>query len=182
MKDAAGVRRQSVSKESKRIEGHPKVERSGKIGYDEGTMTHEYEGHYRAKHAGDIELDPALAKRLYEKARDGHLSCSSAFTIAEETGASPIEIGRAADLLELKITKCQLGLFGYMRKKRNIVEPAERVPGELEQALQEGVVNGRLSCKRAWDIARRFGISKTKITSACERLNIRLGPCQLGAF
>lgn len=145
-------------------------------------MTHEYEGHYRAKHAPNIQLDPALAKIVREKSKDGHLTCSSAFTIAKKTGASPTEVGRAADLLEIKISKCQLGLFGHMKEKPNIVEPEGKVSAELEQALREGMVNGTLPCRKAWDIAWRFGLSKIKITAACERLNIRLGPCQLGTF
>lgn len=145
-------------------------------------MTHEFEGHYRSKHAPNIQLDPALAKRVREKAEDGHLPCASAFTIAEERGTSPDEVGRVADLLEIKITKCQLGLFGYIKERRNIVEPAGRVSGELERALQKGMINGRLPCKKAWEIARDFGLSKTEITAACERLNIRLGFCQLGTF
>ena len=145
-------------------------------------MTHEYEGHYGAKHAPDTPLDPTLAKRVREKTTVGHLACASAFAIVEEAGASPIEIGRAADLLEIKISKCQLGLFGHVKEKRSIVEPAGKVSGELEQALREGVVKGRLSCRKAWDIAGRFGISKMEVTSACESLNIRLGLCQLGTF
>lgn len=145
-------------------------------------MTHEYEGHYRKKHTPDTQLDSSLAKRVGEKATDGRLTCSSAFTVAAETGASPAEVGQTADLLELKITKCQLGLFGYVSERRNIVDPSEAVSEELERALREAVAKGRLSCEKAWEIAGRFGLSKMDVTSACERLDIRLGPCQLGAF
>jgi len=145
-------------------------------------MTHEYEGHYRKKHTPDTQLDSSLAKRVGEKTTDGRFTCSSAFTVAAETGASPAEIGQTADLLELKITKCQLGLFGYVSERRNIAEPAEHVSEELEEAVRGAIVNGTLSCKRAWDIAVRFGMSKMAVASACERLNIRLGPCQLGTF
>ncbi|MEE9612509.1 MAG: hypothetical protein V3W19_14745 [Desulfatiglandales bacterium] len=145
-------------------------------------MTHEYKGRYREKHSSNIRLDPTLTKLVGEKAKDGRLTCASAFSIAKETGSSPAEVGRAADLLEIKIAKCQLGLFGYKRDKRNIVEPAEKLSTELEQALQEGLVEGRLPCKKGWDIAELFGLSKMEITAACERLNIRLGHCQLGTF
>ena len=145
-------------------------------------MTHEYDGRYREKHSLNIQLDPTLTKLVSETAKDGRLACASAFTIAKETGANPTDVGRAADLLEIKIAKCQLGLFGYTKKKRNIVEPAETVSAELEQAFREGLVEGRLPCKKGWDIAERFGLSKMEITAACERLNIRLGHCQLGTF
>jgi hypothetical protein len=145
-------------------------------------MTHEYEGRYRTKHASQTQVDPSLAKQVCDVAKDGLLPCSSAFIVADKTGASPAEVGQAADLLELKITKCQLGLFGYGKGKRNIVEAAEQISDELAQALQKATVNGRLPCERAWEIAERFGLPKMTITSACERLNIRLGFCQLGTF
>jgi hypothetical protein len=152
------------------------------IGYDRGNMTHEYEGRYRTKHAPGSRPDPDLERHLRSKAKEGHLPCSSAFAAVEKTGATPAEIGRAADLLELKITKCQLGLFGYGKGKRNIVEPAQQVSEGLAKALREAVVDGRLSCLKAWDIARQFGLSKMEITAACERLSVPLGPCQLGTF
>jgi hypothetical protein len=145
-------------------------------------MTHEYEGHYSAKHAPNAELNRGLAKILTDRCRDGRLTCASAFVIAKNTGASPSEIGRTADLLEIKVTACQLGLFGYGKGKRNMAKLQEVVPAEVEQALRDGLVNGRLPCKVAWDIACRFGLPKPKITAVCERLKIRLGPCQLGTF
>ncbi|MBW2059576.1 MAG: hypothetical protein JRH07_06690 [Deltaproteobacteria bacterium] len=145
-------------------------------------MTHEYEGHYGTRHRENRRVDKALAEKLKEKAPDGRITCPSAFTVAEEMGRSPAEVGRTADLLELKITRCQLGLFGHTDKRRNIVEPVERVSHELEQAIRQALAGGRLPCKRAWALAARFGMSKMEITSACERLGVRLGFCQLGVF
>ncbi len=145
-------------------------------------MTHESEGRYREKHSSNIQPDSALAKLVRKKAENGRLACASAFTITKETGTPAAEIGRTADLLEIKINKCQLGLFGYTGKKRNIVKPAEEVSAELEQAIRDGVINGKLPCKNGWEIAERFGLSKMEITSACEMLNIRLSTCQLGTF
>jgi hypothetical protein len=145
-------------------------------------MTHEYEGRYKTKHDSDAALNPALAEKVGSKATDGRLTCSLAFAVAEETGSSPAEIGRTADLLELKITQCQLGLFGYGKGRRNIVEPAESVSRALEQALSEAAGEGRVSCKKAWQIAEQFGLSKMDVTAACEKVGIRLGICQLGTF
>ncbi len=145
-------------------------------------MPHEYEGHYKTKHASNTQLNPVVAEKVYEKATEAHLSCASAFSIVQEASISPGEVGQAADLLEIKITQCQLGLFGHTRGRRNIVEAANRVAPELEQALRGGVLGGRLPCKKAWEIAEAFGLSKMEITAACEKLEIRLGPCQLGTF
>lgn len=145
-------------------------------------MTHEYEGRYHDKHAQGTTPDPALARHVKDRAREGRLSCAAAFAIAKDTGASPAEVGRTADLLETKITRCQLGLFGHGTEQRNIVEPLAEVSTELEQALRKGTVNGKLPCRKAWDIASQWRVSKQEITAACQRLEIRIGPCQLGVF
>ena len=39
-----------------------------------------------------------------------------------------------------------------------------------------------LAEKKAWEIAKRFEISKMKVSSVCEQLKIKIKPCQLGAF
>jgi hypothetical protein len=152
------------------------------ICYDEDNMTHEYDGHYRTKHELNAQLDSNVTDRIWKKVDNGRLSCASAFVIAQEAGTSPAEVGRHADLLETKITACQLGLFGHVKERRNIVEPAEKVSNELEEALRGGIVDGRLPCREAWEIAERFGLSKMRITAACERLKIRFSECQLGTF
>ena len=112
----------------------------------------------------------------------GKLSCAEAFRIAQEMSVEPSEVGRALDLLEIRIIKCQLGLFGHEKGKRLIVKPAETVPPDLEEALRAGLVNGRLPCATAWEIAKRFNLPKMDMTSACERLNLHISQCQLGAF
>ncbi len=145
-------------------------------------MTHEYEGRYRTKHAPDTRVNANLARTIRQKAKGPRLTCSAAFVVARESGVSPAEVGQAADLLELKITACQLGLFGYGRERRIVVEPAQHILPELEQAIREGMVDGRLPCKEAWDIAERFGLSKMEIAAICESLGIRLSQCQLGTF
>jgi hypothetical protein len=81
----------------------------------------------------------------------------------------------------VRLARCQLGLFGYGDPKR-IVHPAEQVAPELEQAIHEGLVEGRLPCAEAWAIAARFGLSKLEVANAAEKLEIRIEQCQLGAF
>lgn len=145
-------------------------------------MTHKDEGHYAEKHGSRAQLDQAITEAIRRYSTAGKLSCVAAFRIAEEMSIKPSEVGNALDLLEMKIIKCQLGLFGHEKGKRLIVKPAKTVPPDLEEALRAGLVNGRLSCATAWDIAKRFDLAKMSVTSACERLNLRIGPCQLGAF
>ncbi|MBW1678066.1 MAG: hypothetical protein JRJ79_16060 [Deltaproteobacteria bacterium] len=129
----------------------------------------------------DAVVDPLLQDALLKRAAGGKLPCAVAFDVAMRLGVLPDAIGRAADLLEVRLVKCQLGLFGY-RPKKSIVKPAESVAPELEKAILAGLVNDRLPCKSAWDIARKFGIHKMKVSAACDAMKIKIWPCQLGAF
>ena len=126
-------------------------------------------------------MDEKIAKAIRERLSEGMLRCVDAFRIAEEMVVMPLDVGEAADALEVRLARCQLGLFGYGDPKR-IVQPAEHVAPELEQAIREGVVEGRLPCADAWAIAARFGLSKIEVANAVEKLEIRIVQCQLGAF
>jgi hypothetical protein len=145
-------------------------------------VTHRDEGHYAEKHGARTQLEQVIADAIRKVSAEGKVSCPEAFRIAEEMDIEPSAVGRALDLLEMKITQCQLGLFGHERGRHLIVEPAETVSLELEKALRADLVNGRLPCAAAWEIAKRFGLPKIGITAACEKLHIRMGQCQLGTF
>ena len=88
---------------------------------------------------------------------------------------------KTADLLELKLKKCQLGLFGYEPDKR-IVKPAETVSEALETCILKELTDNRLSCEKAWEIAKKLGLTKMAVSAACEHLSIKINACQLGAF
>ena len=137
--------------------------------------------HYARKHGPDAVADPAIRDMLWKRAVDGKLSCAVAFDVAKQLGVSPEAVGRTADLVELRLVKCQLGLFGYGSRK-TIIKPATSVPPALAKAIREGLVNGRLPCHSAWEIAKALEIHKTKVSAACNALGVKIGPCQLGAF
>jgi hypothetical protein len=140
------------------------------------------EGHkFSEKHASDVHLNQQVKEKILDKAKNGEIACAVAFQIAEELGVSPAEIGKAMDLLELKLAKCQLGLFGYKPEKK-IVKPKQPDDQNLEKVLRGALVDGKLSCRDAWDIALKFKISKMSVSAACEAVNIKIKPCQLGAF
>ena len=94
------------------------------------------------------------------------------------------EIGRVADLLEIKIDKCQLGLFGYAKSegKHRIMAPAESVSPELEAAIRDFIEDGKLPCAAAWKIADKYSIGKVSVCAAADALGIKSSRCQLGAF
>ena len=116
-----------------------------------------------------------------EKVTEGTLRCAAAFRIAEELGVSPMVVGKMANELNVHLSRCQLGLFGYGEPK-SVVTPAEEVSPELEQAIREGLILGRLPCAVAWAIASRFGMPKLHVANAAEKLGVRIWECQLGAF
>jgi hypothetical protein len=144
-------------------------------------MTHEDEGHYAAKHPENTKLDERIAKALKEKISKGRVGCAAAHRIVGELIVTPAEVGVTIDLLEAKIERCQLGLYGYSPKRR-IVEPAESVSRELEEAIKESLSEGKLTCLSSWEIAERFRLPKITVSSACEKLGIKISVCQLGAF
>jgi len=145
-------------------------------------MSREDKDHYAGKHPPGTTLNENVARAVRSRAQEGNLSCRSALEIARElSSVQPGDIGKTADLLEIPISQCQLGLFGYGSPKR-IVKPADFVDPALEKAIQAGVVNGRLPCAAAFSISEQCRVSKLAVSSACERLKIKISACQLGAF
>jgi len=144
-------------------------------------MEHNLQGHYSKKHAPGKMPDERLVKAIREKTRDGEIPCAVAHTIAKELNVSPKEVGFAMDMLEIPITKCQLGLFGYKPEKK-IVKPAKEVSSELKDEIMAAIKDGKLSCEMVWNIAKKLGLKKMDVSSACEKLGIKIGHCQLGAF
>lgn len=143
-------------------------------------MTRKDEGNFAGKRKG-TELNEMIASLLRDKAKDNRISCSEAHAISEELNITPQEVGATIDLLEIRIIECQLGLFGY-RDKKNIPALNEKIDPEIESAIRSSLIDGKLPCISAWDIARKFNISRLKVASICEYMKIKISACQLGAF
>jgi len=58
----------------------------------------------------------------------------------------------------------------------DVVEP------EVEAEIRKKLVNDRLPCKSAWEIAKKFNLRKMVVSGTCEALGIKIKACQLGAF
>jgi hypothetical protein len=144
-------------------------------------MNHEDAGHFAGKHGQGAVVDPVIREALLKRVTQESVSCAVAFDVAKLLGVPPDAVGRTADLMELRLMKCQLGLFGY-RPEKSIVKPAASVAPALERAILEALVNDRLACERAWEIAKAFGIHKIKVSAACDAMRVKIRPCQLGAF
>ena len=144
-------------------------------------MTHEDAGHYAAKHGEGARLIPEIQQALEQVIREETASCANLHKIANDLDVPPSEVGKAADLMEVRVARCQMGLFGYTPEGR-IVRPADSVSPELEDAIREILVDGKVPCRSSWEIAKRFGIAKMDVARACETLRIKISSCQLGAF
>ena len=121
-------------------------------------------------------------KEVLEVLVDGKLPCARAFALAEKIGVNPIDIGRVATEESIKISHCQLGLFGYPDGERPVERMKDQVTNELRQTVTLRLENGQLSCAVAWQIASDLKISKMHVSAAAEELNIRVRACQLGCF
>jgi hypothetical protein len=138
-------------------------------------------GSFSRKHPQGRKINQEIARAVKEKAKGGTLTCAQAFGIAGDLDVPPEEVGFTADCLEIGITMCQLGLFGYV-PVRKIVKPAESVAPELEKAVLDALVENRLPCASSWEIAKSFRMARIRVSSACETLNLKISSCQLGAF
>jgi hypothetical protein len=127
------------------------------------------------------QVDPAVRAAIERHAPQGELPCAVAFRLVDELQKTPAAIGEAADLLGIRLVKCQLGLFGYSPAKK-IVQAAETVAPGLEDAIGRRLENGRLPCEAAWSLARELTISRMGISAVCEAIGVKIKPCQLGAF
>ena len=92
-------------------------------------MTHADKGKYFTKHPKNSKIDEDLKKEIIEQVKNNNISCKKAEEIAGEMGFTLEETGKAIDILNIKIIKCQLGLFGYGETKK-IVQPAKEVTPE----------------------------------------------------
>ena len=137
--------------------------------------------HFAAKHPKETKLNSQIAMAIKEKISDGRITCAASHKIAYDLQVAPAEVGVTVDLLENRLSKCQMGLFGYRPQKR-IVNPAKIISPEMKEAIKNELVDSRISCESCWKISKRLGVSKIKVSEACEKLEIKITQCRLGAF
>ena len=52
----------------------------------------------------------------------------------------------------------------------------------LEEEMRTSLVNGKLPCAVAFQIAKKLKVSPKQVGDAANRLNIKISSCQLGCF
>jgi hypothetical protein len=145
-------------------------------------MASRFSGNFRAKHPPDTKVDSSIMDRVAAKLVDGCMACKTAHAIAVELNVAPSQVGIAIDLQNGRIKACQLGLFGYGKGKKIVTQDETKVNTELRSAIQDKLIDGRLSCETAWCVADAHGIARLELGRACESLAVKINQCQLGAF
>ncbi len=113
-----------------------------------------------------------LLTNLDEK---GKLSCLKAFKVARLIGVQPKEMDNITKSLNIKITNCELGVFG----KLHFTEKDDKVYDKLSQNFNLGK---KVECEIAWYAARDKGLSLRKVGSTINKSDIKVTHCQLGCF
>ena len=57
------------------------------------------------------EQQAEVVNRIHKASKENRIHCSSALAIAKSLGIPPGEVGKAANRLKIRISKCQLGCF-----------------------------------------------------------------------
>jgi len=133
-------------------------------------------------------MDQQLINTLMEAAQaaGGQLPCPRAFLIARRLGVTPAQVGAAADAAGVRISRCQLGLFGYGGKaegKGKIVQAMNPVPEILASRLNAASDGqGRIACAAIWEVARQSRVSRLTAANAAQGLGLHIVDCQLGCF
>jgi hypothetical protein len=130
-------------------------------------------------------MDERLHQAMVDRLKDGKLSCIGAFAVAKVLGVDPLTVGLAANEADIRISHCQLGLFGYGPKtegKHKIVNPMDNVPERLAARLRAEAGPDGISCAAIWRVADELRYKRIEASSAVEAMGIRVSSCQLGCF
>jgi len=133
----------------------------------------------------ESDMDKALHQAILERLDDGYLPCAAAHELAQQFGLDPLKVGRAADEANVRISRCQLGLFGYGPKsegKHKIVHAMDDVPERLAARLRAAAGEDGITCADIWQIAAELGYLRLEASSAVEAMGLRVSRCQLGCF
>ena len=125
----------------------------------------------------------ALRDRLRESATNGDLPCALAHQLATSCAVPPRVVGETADSLGIRITHCQLGLFGYDAfGEKRWTRRLATLPPDFERDVHQACTNGRLTCAAAWLLADERGLPRLLLGAIAETLDVRICDCQLGCF
>lgn len=106
---------------------------------------------------------------------DGKLSCLKAFKVARLIGVKPKEMDDITKSFNIKITNCELGVFG----KLSFSNMDDNIYDKLSRNFAH---DKKIDCEIAWYTARDKGASLKKVGSTINNSDIKVTHCQLGCF
>ena len=116
----------------------------------------------------------------------GELSCVAAHDVASALAVDPASIGTQVDEDEIRIVRCQLGLFGYAPEKGmpgyKQLKKLDNLPEPAATEVQNAAVGGQISCSDLWSIGREQGLNRLDMGNLVETLGFKVSSCQLGCF
>ena len=130
-------------------------------------------------------MDEKLRQAMQDRLEDGRLACNQAFGIARALEIDPLTVGLAANDAGIRISSCQLGLFGYGPKaegKHKIVHAMDEVPERLAARLRAGADGEGITCTTVWQVADGLGTRRIEASSAVEAMGLSVSRCQLACF
>ena len=130
-------------------------------------------------------MDENIVQAMLERLEDGKLPCNQAFAVAHSLKVDPLSVGLAATRAGIRVSRCQLGLFGYGPKaegKHKIVHAMDQVPEHLAVRLKTESKPDGITCAGVWRAADGLGFPRMEASSAVEAMDIKVSRCQLGCF
>lgn len=122
----------------------------------------------------EIKLDNIQKELLLTNLdEEGKLSCLKAFKVARLIGRKPKEMSAITKSLGIKITNCELGVFGKLKFQ----DSNKAVYDRLKENYQG---HKKLECKILWDEAQKSSLRA--VGSTVKNSDIDVIHCQLGCF
>ena len=106
--------------------------------------------------------------------QDGALSCIKAFKVAKLIGMKPKNIAQIAREMNIKITNCELGVFGKLE--------FTDMNDDIYDMLKTRNNNSKIECQVAWKIAQEKDKSINQIGSTIKNSDFKVTKCQIGCF
>ena len=105
---------------------------------------------------------------------NGALSCINAFKVAKLIGMEPKNIAQIAREMKIKITNCELGVFGKLE--------FNDMNDDIFDLLKKRSTNSKIECEVAWKISQEKGKAINSIGSSVKNSGLKVSNCQLGCF
>ncbi len=135
-------------------------------------------------------------QRLIRESLDnnGQLSCVKAHELAIAQAIDPQKVRELLDELGIRISRCQLGLFGHAKEKgmpgfraaRETVqtrkEEGKGVSEEAAEAVKQIRSGSQVTCEDLWRVGDTHGVSRFEMGCIAEFLGLSVKKCQLGCF